>query len=106
MVYTVAALPIESLSIAECIGLTSLFVQALILVLTLLALLMVSIAIPISQVEAMIQSVVRILLCSKLILVFLIRSQIGERDRLRRTRNDNRTGQCHCHRTRLKPNIH
>jgi len=85
MVYTVAALPIESLSIAKCIGLTGLFVQAPIVVLTMLALPTVSVAISISQVEAMIHSVVRISLCSKLIFVFLIRNQIRERDRLRRT---------------------
>lgn len=48
MVYTVAALPFESLSIAEFIGLTSLFVQALIVVLITLALPMVSEAISIS----------------------------------------------------------
>jgi hypothetical protein len=48
MIYTVAALPIESLFIAEFIGLTSLFVQTVIVVLTTMALPMVSIAISIS----------------------------------------------------------
>ena len=84
MVYTVAALAFESLSIAEFIGLTSLFVQALIVMLTRLALPMVSVAISVSKVEAMIDSVVRLSLCSDSIFVFLIRNQIRERDRLRR----------------------
>jgi hypothetical protein len=84
MVYTVAALPFESLPIAEFIGLTRLFIQAVIVALTTLAPPMVSVAISISKVEAMIDSVVRLSLCSNSIFVFLIRNQIRERDRLRR----------------------